>query len=245
MQFSDTSNNSGIVQEIDSLCDSDSTSYPLKDKTRRINNALEQVVGWLINADGSWQFDDTNYGDFPIGTFTLVNSQGKYSFNDKFLQIIDVQIKDINGKYRIIEPIDQKDEDPTFPFALPLRERFSTDGFPRFYDKLSSDTLELFPAPDNGITVTLSAGLRIYFKRTASLFSADGTDTTAVPGFDSTFHVILSYMAAVPFCMSYKKDRVGLFQSEVVRLKDEILKQYTKRAKDERKHMTSEFIAHR
>ena len=235
-----------IEAEARSLCDANTTSYSAADMLRRVNNAYEQVVGWLINADGKWQFDDTNYGDFPIGTFTLVNSQGKYSFNDKFLQIMDVQILDVNGKYRIIQPIDQKDLDPVIPYELPLRERFAVDGFPIFYDKLSSDTIELLPAPDNGVTVTLAAGLRIYFKRTANLFtSAEVTTGTKVPGFDSTFHVILSYMAAVPFCMSYKKDRVGLYQSEVLRLKTEILEQYTKRSKDERNHMTSQWINHR
>ena len=231
-----------INSETRLLCDADSTSYPDADLLRRTNVGYEQVIGWLINADGKWQFDDTNYGDFPIGTFTLVDSQGKYSFNDKFLQIMDVQIKDINGKYNIITPIDQKDFDTTFP----LREQFSTDGYPLFYDKLSSDTIELLPAPDNGVTVTLDAGLRIYFKRTADIFtSAQVITGTKVPGFDSTFHVILSYMAAIPFCMSYKKDRVGFYQSEVLRLKQEILKQYTKRSKDERKSITTEYVAHR
>ena len=237
---------SEIEAEARALCDADTTSYPAADMLRRVNNAYEQVVGWLINADGKWQFDDTNYGDFPIGTFTLVDSQGKYSFNDKFLQIMDVQVKDANGKYHIIEPIDQKDFDPTFPLALPLREQFATDGYPRFYDKLSSDTLELLPAPDNGVTVTLDAGLRIYFKRTADIFtSAQVTTGTKVPGFDSTFHVILSYMVAIPFCMSYKKDRVGFYQAEVLRLRVDMLQQYTKRSKDERKSMTTQYIAHR
>ncbi|HEC65755.1 MAG TPA: hypothetical protein ENI23_10695 [bacterium] len=235
-----------VEAEARALCDADTTSYSAPDMLRRVNNAYEQVVGWLINADGKWQFDDTNYGDFPIGTFTLVSGQGKYSFNDKFLQIIDVQIKNVNGKYRIIHPIDQKDLQSLNPFTFPLRERFAIDGYPIFYDKISSDTIELLPAPDNGITVTLDAGLRIYFKRTADLFtSAQVTTGTKVPGFDSTFHVILSYMAAVPFCMSYKKDRVALYQSEVIRLKGEILEQFTKRSKDERNSMTSEFIAHR
>lgn len=235
-----------INSETRLLCDADSSSYPDDALLRRTNLGYEQVVGWLINADGKWQFDDTNYGDFPIGTFTLVSGQGKYSFNDKFLQIIDVQIKTVNGKYRIIQPIDQKDLDPKFRLQLPLRERFAIDGYPIFYDKLSSDTLELLPAPDNGVTVTLDAGLRIYFKRTADLFTSAQVSTgTKVPGFDSTFHVILSYMAALPFCMSYKKDRVALYQSEVIRLKDEILQQYTKRSKDERNAMTSEYIAFR
>jgi len=226
---------SDIEAEARALCDADTTSYPAATMLRRVNNAYEQVIGWLINADGKWQFDDTNYTNFPIGTYTLVNSQGKYSFNDKFLQIMDVQIMDSDGKYQIIKPIDQKDTES----VIPIRREFETDGFPLYYDKLSDDTIELLPAPDNGVTVTLASGLRIYFKRTADIFtSAEVTAGTKVPGFHSTFHIILSYMAAVPYCMSYKKDRVALYQSEVMRLRDALIKQYTKRAKDERKIMT-------
>lgn len=224
-----------IEQESRDLCDADTTSYPAPAMLRRINNAYEQVVGWLINADGKWQFDDTNYGNFPIGTYTLVDSQGVYSFNDKFLQIMDVQIMDVSGNYQIIKPIDQKDSES----SIPLREEFEMDGFPLYYDKISDDTIELLPAPDNGVSVTLASGLRIYFKRTADIFtSAQVTTGTKVPGFHSTFHYILSYMAAIPYCMLYKKDRVTLFQTEVLRLKKELIKQYTKRAKDERKIIT-------
>lgn len=224
-----------IEAEARDLCDADTTSYPAADMLRRVNNGYEQIVGWLINADGKWQFDDTNYGNFPIGTFTLVDSQGVYSFNDKFLQIMDVQILDDGGDYQIIKPIDQMDSQS----LLPLREEFETDGLPLFYDKLSSDSIELLPAPDNGVSVTLAAGLRIYFKRTADIFTTEQVSTgTKVPGFDSTFHLILSYMAAIPYCVKYHPGRVAFYQSEVLRMKKEIIKQFTKRAKDERKILT-------
>jgi len=232
-------NISDINSETRALCDADTGSYSAADLLRRVNNAYEQVVGWLINLDGKWEFDDTNYTNFPIGTYTLVNSQGKYSFNDKFLQLMDVQIMNDQGNYEIIKPIDQKDTQS----AIPLREEFKTDGFPLFYDKLSSDTIELFPAPDNGVSVTLADGLRIYFKRTADIFtSAEVTTGTKVPGFDSTFHVILCYMAAIPYCMSYKKDRVAYYEREVARLKQAMVKQFTKRSKDERNIITPKRI---
>ena len=230
---------SDINQEARDLCDADTTSYPAATLLRRINIAYESVVGWLINADGKWQFDDTNYGNFPIGTYTLVNSQGIYSFNDKFLQILDIQVMDNDGKYQIVTPIDQKDTQS----KIPLRREFETDGFPLYYDKLTDDTIELLPAPDNGVSVTLASGLRIYFKRTADLFTAAQVTTgTKEPGFHSTFHIILAYMVAIPYCMTYKKDRVGLYQTEVLRLKDALIKQYTKRAKDERKIITPKKI---
>jgi len=233
-----------IVAEARDWCDADTTSYPAATMLRRVNNAYEQIVGWLINLDGKWQFDDTNYSDFPIGTYTLVNSQGKYSFNNKFLQIMDVQVMNIDGNYQIIKPTDQRES------SIPLREEFETDGLPLFYDKLSGDTIELFPAPDNGVSVTLASGLRIYFKRTADLFTAAQVTTgTKVPGFDSTFHIILSWMAARPYCMKYKKDRVAELNALIgdttlipTGMKRDIIKQFTKRSKDERNIITTKKI---
>jgi len=233
MVFNDSTNNSGICQEIDALCDSTSTSYPLKDKTRRVNAALEQVIGWLINADGTAQFDDTNYGNLPIGTYTMVEGQSAYSFNDKFLQLMEVQIKNADGIWEIIEPIDQKE----YSDVSPLYEDFKTADRPIYYDKISDDTIKLYPPP-TATSVTLTSGLKICFKRTASLFAADGSDTTAGPGFASPYHIILPYMAALPYCMTYKKDRVSLYELKIKQLKDELINHYSQREKDKRKIMT-------
>lgn len=230
-----------IELEARDWCDADTTSYPVATMLRRVNQAYEQVVGWLINLDGNWQFDDTNYSDFPIGTYTLVNSQGKYSFNNKFLQLLDVQVMGSDGNYQIIKPIDQKDSQS----SIPLREEFETDGFPLFYDKISDDTIELLPAPDNGVSVTLASGLRVYFKRTADLFTAAQVITgTKVPGFHSTFHIILAWMAARPYCMKFHPERVSVLNALIgdttiqpTGMKRDIIKQYTKRSKDERKIM--------
>jgi hypothetical protein len=224
-----------IELEARDLCDANTTSYPAATMLRRVNYGYEQVIAWIINADGTWQFDDTNYTNFPIGTYTLVNGQSKYSFNDKFLQLEEVQILNAGGQYEIIQSIDQKEYDS----YQPLSEQYSTSGKPIYYDKVADDTVELFPAPDNGVSVTLAAGLKIKFKRTASLFTAAQVTTgTKEPGFASPFHVILSYMAAIPYCMTYKKDRVALYEKRVEELKRDILNHYGTRQKDIRKVMT-------
>lgn len=229
--------------------DADTTSYTAANLLIDVNQAYETVVGWIINADGTWQFDDTNYSDFPIGTYTLVNGQAKYSFNDQFLQLEEVQIKNKNGDYEIIDPIDQKE----YSGLVPLEEAYQTNGLPRFYDKISDDTIKLFPAPDNGVSVTLSAGLKIKFKRTADLYtSAQVTTGTKVPGFVSTGHPILAYMAARTQCMLYKPERVAQLNALIgdttqipTGMKADILKHYGRRQKDVRKQATMRGIAYR
>lgn len=246
MQFNGETNNLDICSEIDSLCDTDSTSYPTKHKTRRVNAALEQVIGWLINADGTWQFDDSNYTDLPRGSVALVADQNKYTFNDRFLHFEAAEVRNAAGDMYFLQPIDQFESYGD----IPLEEAFPTSGLPIYYDKISDDSINIYPAP-SATDVTLSkivseketGGLRITFKRTAHLFTVD--DTTAVPGFASPYHVILAYMAAIPYCMTYKKDRVALYEQKIAQLKDELIKHYSRREKDVRKMMTMKPISFR
>jgi len=224
-----------INAEARDLCDATTTSYIAANLLRRINEAYERVIGWILEADGTWQYDDTNYTDLPIGTQTLVESQNAYSFSNKFLEIDEVQILDKNGDWAIIKPVDQKE----YSDDTPLDEAFATDGIPECYDKIADDTIMLYPAPDDGTTVTLASGLKIKFRRTASIFtSAEVTTGTKVPGFISSAHYILSYMAAIPYCMKYKKDRVGLYEKRVEEYKQAIIKSYSRRERDKRRVMT-------
>lgn len=225
-----------IQAETRLLCDADSTSYPDAALLRRENAAYEEIVGKIIGADGTWQFDDTNFTTLPIGTTTLVNSQQDYSFDTTFLDIERVEVLDNRGTWHLLKPLDKADTDEA------LTEFYKTDGLPLYYDKNGSSIM-LYPAPDNGVSVTLASGLKVYFQRTASIFtSAEVTTGTKVPGFASPYHVILCYMAAIPYCMSYKKDRVALYQNKVMDLERQLLKHYARREKDVRKIMTNKKI---
>ena len=229
MQISD------LNAEIRSLCDATATSYSAADLLRRVNSSLETCIGKIINTDGSWQFDDSNYTDLPIGVQTLVAGKSAYTFNDKFLQILEVQIKDVNGDWIIINPIDQIE----ISSNIPLDEAYENDGLPVYYDKISTDTIKLYPAP-SATDCTLASGLKIKFKRTADLFtSAQVTTGTKEPGIASPFHILIAYMAAIPYCMSYKKDRVNLYQRQVEILTKDMLSHYALREKDVKNIMTT------
>ena len=229
---------SNIQAEIRSLCDADSDSLTDAVLLRRINNAYEEIVGEIIQADGTWQFDDTNYGTHPIGTTTLVSGQRDYSFDTTMLNIERVEVMDNSGNYYVLKPLDKSDID------IATTEFNETNGRPEYYDKNGSSVI-LYPAPDAGVSVTLSAGLKVYFQRTADLFtSAQVTTGTKVPGFASPYHQILCYMVAIPHCMTYKKDRVRDYQIRVAEIKKSIIEHYSRREKDIRKVMTMEGICY-
>ena len=236
------------------LTDSDTTSYTAANLLITANDAYQTVIGWIIGADGTWNFDDSNYTDHPRGTFTLVEGQEDYSFNPQtagpysshFLDIEAVEILNVQSPamYIRLKPLDHQElgyQSPEEYFGLTAAGNPQT-GFPIWYDK-NGNTIRLYPAPTS-THVTLAAGLRIWFKRNADLFtSAQVTTGTKEPGFAAQFHSILSYMSAIPYCENYKKDRVPLFKLKVDEMKHDLIEFYGNREADKRKVMTKKRIS--
>ena len=211
--YNTTDTYKSIVHETWSLCDASITTYPLADVIRRINAAYEELVGLIINADGTLEFDDTNFTDLPRGTGTLVEGQQTYSFALDYLQITAIEIKNSEGKWYKLKPKDKEEYGEMSPdqFWGVDGSGNPNKGAPEVFDQLG-DTLFLYPAPTS-TAVTLTAGIRIWFKRKIDIFTT--ADTTQEPALPSTHHVMLAYMAAIPYCMGNKKDRVSWLEKKV------------------------------
>lgn len=221
------------------LCDATTTSYTDANLLRRVNTALETLVAKIIMASGTWDYDDTNYTDLPVGKGTLVEGQSSYSFASNYLQIKNIKVLDKDGtSWRLLEPIDQSQAD------YALEDDLITDGFPTAYDKVG-DTINLYPAP-TATSVTLANGIKIEFKRTASIFtSAEVTTGTKEPGIASPYHITVAKMAALPYCKSYKKDRVAQLERDIQVETEEMIKHYSQRERDSRKIITMAGINYR
>lgn len=226
MEFSSTSDKAGIVEEIDFLVNTDSTSYPLTQKARNVNRWLEEVVSLIMQSDSRWEWDDSNQTDLPIATTTLVDSQQDYNIaGATFLKLLRVEIKDINGNYYLLEPISEKDIT-----AQAMTEFLKTAGRPLYYDKLG-DSVFLYPKPSSA-NVTLSAGLKAYFQRLPSYFTS--TDTTKVPGFAPLFHRILSIGAALDYAVANGlTTKINILTPMAEKLKAGIVEFYSSRIRDE------------
>ena len=223
------------------LCDADTTSYTAANLLITVNNALEVLTGKIINSDGNWQYDDTNYTDLPVGTGTLVSGQSSYSFSSEYLDILEVMILTTGGIYQRITPFDPSEMNQSFDEWVGSATGTPPNGFPQYYDKVG-DSIRLDRSPTATHT-TLTNGLKVRFKRTADLFtSAQVTTGTKVPGIPSPYHTLIAYMAAIPYCMAYKKDRVALYEKKVDEMTKDMIEFYTRRAKDERPVMTMEQI---
>ena len=214
-----------------------------------VNQAYEEIVGKLIiaTAGGLWHFGDSNFTALPTGLATLVNSQAEYQLTGNgttgintttpLLNVLGVSVLDVNGIWQVLKPITLRslldaDNDPV--------EYLKTDGLPQYYEK-REDFIKLYPAPDNGVKVTLTNGLKVFFQRTADKFtSAQVTTGTKTPGFASPYHPLLSYKAALLHCLSYKPERVPMIMSEIARMEKEMMDFYVNRDNDAPRVMTME-----
>ena len=229
MQFSDATNLDGIVEEIDFEVDTDSTSYPLKDKARNVNRHYVHVVALILQSDGRWQWDDTNQTDLPIGVGTLVNNQQDYAITGAtYLTVTRAEVKDINGNYQVLNPLDQHDIQ-----GQALTEFQKTAGMPRYYDKIG-DSIFLYPKPSTSL-VTPSEGLKVYFQRGPSYFVS--TDTTKKAGFAALFHRILSVGGAMDYARANSMTtKYKELKAEYRDWESQIVTFYSARSRDEQVH---------
>lgn len=179
--FSESTNNTGIVQQVRNLMRVDSTQWPTSRIVNSVNNYHDMVTGYAIGADRRFQWDDTNHTKLPEGTSPLTINVSDYSFltdeqGNSIITLTGVSVLR-NGVYTPLTLIDRNDAgyDPsTFGFTAGT--------LPTYYDKIADNIIRLDILP----SATVSSGLKFYFQRTGSYFAA--TDTTKSPGVSPLLH---------------------------------------------------------
>lgn len=212
MQVSDTTNLTGLFEDIDFLCETDSTSYPIKDKARNINRWIWKAVVRRIKANKRWKFDDANHTTHPIVTTTLVDGQQDYSLPTDLLKLSRVEIKDNNGDYYILKNIDETE------ITTGLTEFYETNGRPAYYD-IVGDSVFLYPAP-SATDVTTAQGLKVVYTRDFDAILS--TDTTQEPCIAEPFHRIGSLGASYDYMLKRDVKRAQAYRAEVEGLLEEL-----------------------
>lgn len=233
MEFNNTTNESGLIQDISFWTGVDLNEYTLKERTRQINQWYLTVVSWIFEADGRWQWDDANQTTRPCATANLVSGQQSYrvlraipSSSQDWLQVSRVEILDSNDNGIKLFPIDEKDI-----VGRDLNEFMNTNGIPQYYD-FSGNSIFLYPATN----YNKSNSLQIYFKRAPLKFNS--TDTTKQPGFASIYHKILSLGASYDFALAKNLDNRDILRQEITVLKKGLKDFYSNRDKYEKTQLT-------
>lgn len=178
--FSDTSANTGIVQQVRDLMRVDSTQWPTSRIVNSCNNYLDTITGYAIGADRRFQFDSTNHSKLPIGTTALVSGQETYSFltdeqGNKILNLVSISLVEIStNKETPLKVIDIAES--SYNYAS-----FGVDsGLPTRYDKIADNIVKLdFKPTDSDASLYK---LKFYFQRTPYYYvAADTTRESGMP----------------------------------------------------------------
>lgn len=214
-----------------------STSMPAALLNVYIQPAVSKAIAKILIAGGRWQFDDSNRMDLPIATANLVASQGDYSLSALHLAIERVELKDANGNWKRLTPIDQQDLKGARESAMAAYK--ATPGIPEEYDILGS-SLVLKPAP----SYSLASALRVFFSRaqldfdfTDEKFTDDTGSISSSPGFNSLFHDLIPLIAAYDYCVINLPELVAGYAAQITSDVNDLTTFYTTRNKDERRRL--------
>ena len=218
MQFSDTSNNTGILQRARKMARVDSTQWETFNVVNSCNDWLNKIFTYGKINDKKFQLDDTNHTKLPIGTTNLVSGQSDYSFltdeqGNRITNLTRIDIMDSDGLYRQLRDIDQAELR-----GIALDEFMKTDDKPLYYDKIADNVIRLYPTPATSVT----NGIKFYFQRTPSYFVA--ADTTKQPGVSDDLHrgfvVASAYDAAMTLGLANLQALSVELQKEEQKLED-------------------------
>lgn len=204
-------------------------TYSIDDLTSSANRALERVTSLIRDAEGRWQWDDSNNTDFPSAVHTITSGQQDYELDPTHYRIERVEIKDSVGTWTKLIPFDQKDVEGT------LTDFLSGTGLPQYYDKLGNSIL-LYPTPN----YTQVSSLKVFYQRGPSYFTT--TDTTKTPGFNPLFHQLVALWCAYDYAFIEQKDIAddlfkdhgnGIYTGRIPVMENMLKDYYSLRDKDE------------
>lgn len=216
MEFSNTTDKNGLLQVCEMNLFGDAPFGKISGNPDRLsiftalmNDAYSRYVILALMADNSWQFDDSNYTDFPIGTTNLVANQADYTLNTD--QIIIEQVECLDPTGQVWQAVPEGDERKFAEYQISESQYFNNvAAIPIFHIK-KGNSIVLMPTPSYSIT----QGLKVRFKRPPSYFVK--TDTTKMPGFARLHHTYLTDYATWKYAMSRSMPIYKTFQQIVGR----------------------------
>lgn len=203
MQFSDTTNLQGIIQDIDFRCSTDANRYLTNDKVRNINIEYDKVVEFVNRKQRRIKWADTaTTAPYNFTDYALTDGEATVTITAPFrVERIEVANEDTPSVWSTVQLIDRAE----IPTAV--QEFQDTESIPRFAT-IDGDEITLYPTPN----YTKANALRIYDVDQPTLFdAADTTETPVLPRFAIP---IVSIGASIAYCNIYKADRVPAMISE-------------------------------
>jgi hypothetical protein len=188
MQFNSHATSQDIVTLSEKLTKTNSTSFPIAEKTLYANQALRIILNWIVEVSGAWIIDDSNQTDLPEATANLVSAQDTYTLPTDADIIDGFAVKDSANNWANLIPVTLQQIQ-----EIQAEDEFmESDGNPMYY-RLIGNVVQIYPASN----YSQNSSLKCYFKRDGVMFAT--TDTTAKPGFSSRFHEAVALYIALQY----------------------------------------------
>lgn len=231
MQFSDTSDLNGLIEDITFITKVDTQEYKLKDRTRNANQWYFRTIKDIIAAVKENAFQDTSLTSGTDNSWTVDASDGSATRNIT------------NGTRGYALPTTNR------PWLI-YRVAYMRDGT-NFYDSVpfhigsvagnmnetnidsnidqtkpmhryNGDTILLYPKPNANVT----GGIKIWYIREPASFLS--TDTTKLAQVNAAFHRIISLGASYDYFMSRGKPMAATVRQELEQLRTELREFYSR-----------------
>lgn len=246
LQFNNTSGKSGVLQRIeqelgfpDGFITGDTTR--LAQWTASVNLALDRAFHLILKADGRWQFDDSNYTDYPILLTNLKSGQRDYPFvsdqnGNLILEIQRVFVKvSSTAPYLEMQPVDVQSSQEGI--ISNLEDGRNVQGTPFQYDLTATGIfLDYVPSAD------VTDGIKIYVSREGFYFVVG--DTTRKPGFGGLYHEYCVLEPAYRYARANSLKNQETLKRDTLELEKQITEFYSRRDQHTRPIMTGKKISY-
>jgi len=215
-----------LVTESRRLVKATEVAYPISEVTDSLNRALDSAVSLIRQAEGRWQWQDTNDSTAPYSsTTTITSGTNQIVIDPTYERVQRVAIKAPGATYftKLI-PFDVAD-----PKCLDMYNTAQT-GVPTHYDKMGKYFI-LYPTPN----YTQANSFQVFYEQGPSYFTT--ADTTKAPGIEPLFHRYLSLSAAYDYAMINLTKVAGTIRQEMALMEKKIQDFYAHRDKDDKPQM--------
>lgn len=238
MQFSDTTNLTGIVETLARYTGtqtSTTSSYSLAAKTVDINNAYVYFLNLASKAAGKQQVDDLNNSTLPLVLLDIVSGTANYAMKvdeasptNQILQLQKLSIKDANGKWTdYLTQIDKNEVD--------ISQYQDVTGTPEYFDLIGNNII-FYPTPN----YSASDAIELTVTRTPVYFTT--SDTTKKPGIPDMYHEYLVLRPAYFFCVAKGLPQAKAYGEAMLMMERDAKQYYANRNKTLSEVISSEPI---
>ena len=233
--WNDTTNKQGICQDIDFLCCSNSTSFPVADKVRLVNLGLDSVCDLIQTVDNTWAFDDLNNTTDLIGYQDFVANQQGYLIDNDFLSIRGIWENVTAGSgtdtWKELTRLDKSvfNSESATP-NLDSQRGYFIDGNKIYFKPIPTATTT------GNVSTKIGYGFKTLFQRAITYVATDATGF--VLGYSPLFMRLASLYASRDYCMVNALDQTNNVLNQIAIQEQRLKQNYGRRNKTQPKRMS-------